>query len=138
MKYSTNFLGVLCLSHQTVAVVDKWTPEGFDWSKIPSREGVLFQNVSAATPPTRDLVVYAAERHNMTELEVQPVERLAIAAAIGWVVANPISFTVGAASAASAIRGCVGAFQDTTFDSAFFCGLGLAATIGGFGCKSCS
>ncbi|KAI7465999.1 hypothetical protein KC351_g14683 [Hortaea werneckii] len=133
MKYSTAFFGVLSLGHQAAAVVDKWTPEGFDWSKIPSHEGVLFQNVSAANPATRDLVVYAAERHNMTELEVQPVEHLAIAAAIGWVVANPVSFTVGAAGAAGAIKGCVGAFRDTTFDSAFFCGLGLAATIGGFG-----
>ncbi|KAI7280532.1 hypothetical protein KC345_g4697 [Hortaea werneckii] len=133
MKYSTAFLGVLSLGHQAAVVVDKWTPEGSDRSKIPSHEGVLFQNVSAAVPPTRDLVVYAAERHNMTELEVQPVEHLAIAAAIGWVVANPVSFTVGAAGAAGAIRGCVGAFRDTTFDSAFFCGLGLAATIGGFG-----
>lgn len=74
----------------------------------------------------------------MTELEFQPVEHLAITAAIGWVVANLVRFTVGAAGAAGAIRGCVGAFQDTFFDSAFFCGLGLTATIGDFGCKPAS
>ena len=52
-------------------------------SRIPSHESVLFQNVSAIISPTRDLVVYAAVRHNTTELEFQPVEHLTITAAIG-------------------------------------------------------
>ncbi|KAI7223498.1 hypothetical protein KC333_g378 [Hortaea werneckii] len=133
MKCTAAFFSALMLSREVAAVVDKWTPEGFDWSRIPSHEGTLHQNVSATGPTTRELVVYAAERHNMTELEASSAEHIAISAAIGWAVARPVSIVLGAGGVASTIGGCVSAIKDSTAKNWSLCTLGLAATIGSFG-----
>ena len=135
MKFAANALATLALASQATAVVDKWTPADFDWDRVHrvSREGVISQNVTASPPMSKELVVYAAERHNMTETQVHAIQVIGIAASIGWAVANPVTFAVGAASVAGAANGCIGAFNDPTFRNSFFCMLGLASTIGGFG-----
>jgi len=137
MRASVALFVALATVQQATAVTDKWTPEHFNWSRVPSYENALYQNVSASTP-SKELVVYAANRHAINSTDVVAVEHLAIAAAIGWAVSKPVSFAVGAASIAGVANGCLAAFQQPSFRNGFFCMLGLGATIGGFGCLSLS
>ncbi|KAK5125935.1 hypothetical protein LTR85_011290 [Meristemomyces frigidus] len=132
MRAFAALLAVLAVTEHAEASINKWTPEGFNWTAMSSREGVLYQNVSASTP-SKELVVYYADRYNVSEKAIANVEILGIGVAIGWAVSNPVSFTLTAVGVASTISGCLSAITAPSIRGTLGCVGGLASTIGGLG-----
>jgi len=139
MKTATAILGALALSNQAFAVVDKWTPEGYDWTSHVPRFGCATQNMTA-NPPTNQLVIHSnvIQSTNGTDLVLH--ENFPIAITLGAVV------RVGGwiATLASAVSTGIGCWEyltaeskeeETTDASRSSCVIGLAATVAGFGCR---
>lgn len=141
MKTTTAILSALALTQQATAVVDKWTPQSFDWDSHVGRYGCATQNVTA-NPPTKDLVVHANVKQGMNETDLVIHERFPIAITLGAAV-RVAGWLTSAGGAISTAIGCweyltaESKEEETTAASRTSCVLGLASTVLGFGCKSC-
>ncbi|KAK4622435.1 uncharacterized protein CLAFUR5_07063 [Fulvia fulva] len=116
MKLSGIVLGLLAISHEVAAVVDKWTPADFDWNRHVGRDDVATQNMTTARVPTREMVLFASDQHNITESDLVTAAGL-VSTGIGCY--ELIAATVGG--------------EQTTGASKASCVLGIAATALGFG-----
>lgn len=138
MKTATAILGALALSNQVSAKVDKWTPEGYDWTAHKGRYGVATQNMTAH-PPTQELVVHVNAKQSTNGTDLHLHENFPIAITLGAVV-RVGGWITSIGGAVSTAIGCweyltaEAKEEETTDTSRASCVLGLASTVLGFGC----
>lgn len=137
MKSTTIAVGLLAASQQAAAVVDKWTPEDYDWNSHTGRYGCATTNVSAR-PMTKEFASFASESHNLTEDRVVVHQAFAIPITIG-VVLRGATWLGSAVGVVSTGLGCYEVIKDAaggeqvSDESKTSCITGAAAGLIGFG-----
>lgn len=117
---------------QGAALVDKWTPEGFDWSgpphmRSPDAPTGLWMNGSNI-PSTTDVAIFKANNHTTTDIGVHQFFAIVPFLGIAWRVAN-------IAAAGIALKNTINTCKQTAggTNSAYKCAEGVFTTALAFG-----